>query len=104
MVTDELATLIRGHKTELLGLLWRAGNNCKFAVDAAMEQRRQRVLAMLERRPEIERAYLVDGDSDPVRVALAVRAVGSCELQIARDRFDPIELLKLIQQHEVRTA
>jgi hypothetical protein len=67
--------------------------------DPAQERRRLTALEMLRRHPEITRAVVVDGDADPVRVALAIRNVGTCELLIPRDRWDPFRFLELLDKH-----
>lgn len=59
--------------------------------DPKMERRRQWLLAELRRHPEVQRVFLVDGDSDPVRVALGIRGKGTCELTIPAGRWDPIK-------------
>lgn len=65
-----------------------------------MERRRRAVLRMLRDNPEVERAWMADGDLDPVRVALAVRGVGTCELTIAAGRWDEFRFLELLERRE----
>ncbi len=67
------------------------------------ERRRQAVLDMLAGNPALRYAWLVepeseldDGTSSDVIVALAIRDVGSCELTIERERYEPFRLLELI--------
>ena len=56
-----------------------------------------RVLRDLEANPERVRAIeVVDADTDPVRLIVAVRDVGVCELLVARDKWDPFKFLALI--------
>ena len=65
-----------------------------------MEARRQRVLAMLAERPDIRYAVVVvNPDSDPVMLALAIRGRATCELRIPRAKYDPWLLLELIEKH-----
>lgn len=110
------APTIREHKSELVGLL--AANSTIGAQgahaqetgerapkqdsdtlsDEAMERRRQAVLRLLRESPEITRATVADGDLDPVRVALAVRGIGTCELTIAADKWDPLQFAALMDR------
>ena len=57
----------------------------------------KRVLRDLEANPERVRAVeVVDVDADPVRIIVAIRNVGVCELLVARDRWDPFQFLALL--------
>jgi hypothetical protein len=76
-----------------------ATRDSRALVDAAQESRRLAMLEMLRRHPEVARAAEVDADVDPVRVALAVWGLGSCELLMPRDRCDPFRFLALLEQH-----
>ncbi len=67
--------------------------------DIAMEERRQAVLKMLRDQPEITRAWVADGSLDPVRVHLAVRGIGSCELIIQPEKWDPFQFAQLMERH-----
>ena len=89
---------IRDHKAELVELL--AANDADTLPDSDMERRRQAVLKMLRENPEITRATVADGDLDPVHVAIAVRGVGSCELIISTDKWDPLQFAALLDQEE----
>jgi class 3 adenylate cyclase len=64
----------------------------------AAQARRERVLQMLAESPGMKRAVIVDDESDPDRVivAVAVRGLGTCDVCIARERFDPFLLLEII--------
>ena len=70
----------------------------KSSEELKRELRREKVLMMLEARPEIQRAFLTDIESDPdnVILSLAVRGLGTCELSIERQKYDPFLLLELI--------
>ena len=90
-LTDDARTLIRDHKPELLKLLDR-------------ENRRQRVLKMLaDAPPAVHYAYLTDDKSHPeyVILALAIRGVGTCELSIPRDRYDPFLLMEMLEKEQL---
>jgi len=67
--------------------------------DPAAEARRQRVLVMLARNPDLRIAVVCDGEGDPVPVAVAIRDKGTCEVHIPAARFDPFALLELIERH-----
>ena len=68
--------------------------------DPAMEARRQRVLAMLAKHPETRYAVVVvNPDTDPVLLTLAIRGQATCELRIPRAKYDPFLLLDLIERH-----
>ncbi len=99
-LTDEARALIRAHKAEILVALREPADDP--LPDAAMEARRQRVLAMLAQRPGIRYAVVVDNpDTDPVIVALGIRGQATCELRIPRAKYDPFLLLDLIERHGV---
>ncbi len=57
----------------------------------------KRVLRDLEANPERARAVeVMDADTDPVRLIVAIRNVGVCELLVARDKWDPFQFLALL--------
>jgi hypothetical protein len=91
-LTEELRTLIRQHKPELLAAL--------APLSRGQELRRQRVLAKLKAEPDKQRVAIFDPDSDRefVICTLAIRAVGTCELRIPRDRYDPWAILDAMQR------
>jgi hypothetical protein len=68
--------------------------------DPGVERRRQTVLKMLRENPRVKRAWMARGDTDPVRVHLAVRGIGTCELSIAADRWDEFKFLELLEKQE----
>ncbi len=81
----ELVAQVKAHKPAILAALSKP--------DSAVE----RALSLLRKRPEITHAYaVVDPSTDPVRLAVAIRGVGSCELLIPRERFDPFEIIEFI--------
>lgn len=90
VMTDEHKALIAAHKDELLAALEHE--------QSALITRRRDVLAMLDENPDVRYAWLTDASAHPDRVivALAIRGVASCELSIARHRYDPQKLLELI--------
>ena len=74
----------------------------KTLQDRQREARRQKVIAMLEAAPDMQRAIYTDTDSDPhnVIVAVAVRhpTGATCEMLIDK-AIDPWRLLELIERH-----
>lgn len=68
--------------------------------DRQRETRRQKVLALLEETPDIQRAYCTDTDSDPHHVILAIgiRHVATLEMLIDKAKYDPWRLLELINE------
>ena len=90
-LTDDTRTLIREHKPELLKFLER-------------EDRRRRVLDILaDASPEARYAYLTDDKSHPdyVILVLAIRGVGTCELSIPRNRYDPFLLMQMMDKEQL---
>lgn len=68
-----------------------------------MERRRKWLLRQLQERPEIQTAFLVDeANVGPVKVALGIRGIGTCELLIPRDRWDPAGFVALLDGAEGR--
>ncbi len=66
----------------------------------APEPWRLRVLAMLDSDPRRKYAVLAcDPAADPVLVSVAIRDLGSFQIEIPRQFYDPFVLLQLIQEH-----
>jgi hypothetical protein len=63
------------------------------------EIRRRQALKMLSDDPKLSRACVVDPDSAPgqVVVMLAIRGIGTCDLEIPRDLWDPFLFMKHIE-------
>ncbi len=70
------------------------------------ENRRQKVIAMLEAAPDTQRAIYADTDSDPdnVILAVAIRDKATCELLIPKAKYDPWLLLELIKRHGAQST
>lgn len=65
-----------------------------------LEQRRAGVLAKLQAAPSIRYAIEInEPNADPVVVSLAIRELATCELTIPLARFEPFQLLALIEKH-----
>jgi len=90
-ITDELIQRLRKHKPAILEELKR-------------EERRLKVLAMLEENPDSQRAIITDLDSDPDNVILtiAIRDVATFEMQVPKDKYDAFVLLELIEKGSVQ--
>lgn len=86
-ITDDLIKRLRERKPEIIEELKR-------------EQRREKVLKMLEERPEIQRAFVTDTESDrhSVILTLGIRNAGTCELLIPKHKYDGFMLLELIEK------
>jgi hypothetical protein len=95
-LTDEARALIHAHKAELLALL-----ASRAIPEAQAEARRLRVLAVLAEQPSLRYALLTDNKADPdaVILAFAIRGIGTCELNIPRQKYDPLLLLTLIERN-----
>jgi hypothetical protein len=91
-LTEELRTLIWEHKPELIEAL--------APLSRGQELRRQRVLAKLKAEPDKQRVAIFDPDADRdfVICTLAIRDVGTCELRIPRDRYDPWAIVDAMQR------
>lgn len=66
------------------------------------ETRRQKVIAMLEAAPNIQRAIHTDMDSDPLNgiLTVAVRSLAqTCELLIPKAKYDPWLLIGLVDHY-----
>jgi hypothetical protein len=100
LLTDETRRLILEHKAELLEELAGPGDTI---ADVATRARRQRLLAMLSERRSVRYAVLTDAETEPeaVIVALAIRDVGTCELRIARKKWDGVLFLEMLERHTV---
>ena len=65
----------------------------------AIEARRQRVLAMLDKNPGTRLALVTDTQAEPesVIVTVGVRDKGTADLRIPRERYDGLKVLALIE-------
>lgn len=79
-LAPDLAEQITANRDEVLLELWR-----------------NRIWRELKARPGKDKYFeIYDSDSDCVRVVLAIRDVGTCDLLIARDKWDPVRFLELL--------
>ncbi len=90
-ITSELIERLRKHKPAIIEELKR-------------EQRRKKVLMMLEERPEIQRAFVTDTENDRhnVILTLGIRNAGTCELLIPKRKYDPFAVLEIIQRSGIQ--
>ncbi|MBL8499090.1 MAG: hypothetical protein JNL77_00660 [Nitrosomonas sp.] len=90
-VTSELIERLRKHKPAIIAELKR-------------EERREKVLQMLEERPEIQRAFVADTETDPgnVILSMAIRNAGTFELLIPKHKYDPFAVLEIIQKAAIQ--
>ncbi len=67
-------------------------------LDKQREARRQKVIAMLNASPGLQRAVYTDTGSDPHNVILtiAIRGVATCEMLIDKTKYDAWKLLELV--------
>lgn len=64
------------------------------------EMRGQRVMEALERDAEKKYAFIVDdANTDPVLVTVAIKGIGSFDLEIPQIYYDGLALLEVIEQH-----
>ena len=72
---------------------------CAKLPTPGLDARRRVVVDMLERDPALRLAWLCEDDgADPVRLVVAVRGAGCCEMSIPRAKFNALALPDLIGQ------
>jgi hypothetical protein len=100
-LTDELRSVIRQRKRELLSVITAASPiesrpcatnadpwaDC-VALSPVQEAARQDVLAQLAANPTVKRSFVTRFEYGTLIVTLAVRGIGTCELKIPAERFD----------------
>jgi len=86
-LSDEFVQQLKQRKTEILSELQR-------------ETRQKKVFAMLKENPDKQRAVYADteSDQDNVILTIAVRYLSTCEMLIAKAKYDPFRLMELIEQ------
>ena len=74
-------------------------------LDRQREARRQKVIAMLEAAPGMQRAIYTDTGSDPDNVILtvALRNLATCEMLIPKSKYDSWRFLELIERLDQTT-
>lgn len=90
-ITHELIERLRKHKPAIIEELKR-------------EQRREKVLRMLEENPGTQRAFVTDTESDPdnVIMTMAIRDTGTCEILIPQGKYDPFAVLEVIEKSAIQ--
>ncbi len=93
-----LADLIRGKSAPANSHI--SEQPIKSSEEIKREQRREKVLRILEENPRIQRAFVTDtmSDRDNVILTLAIRGAGTCELEIPKRKYDPFIFLEIIQK------
>ena len=96
-LSPELVKQLKLGKPEILSALGRE--------EKARETRREKVLSMLKADPGALRAMCTDVQSDPNNVILtvAIRGKATCEMYVAKKRFEPFQLLSLVETSEQQT-
>ncbi len=65
--------------------------------------RRERLYRMMDE-DDAERIYywITDADSDPccVILAIGIRGVGTCEMRIPKEKYDPFLLMEILDKHQ----
>lgn len=80
----ELRERILAHRAEVL-------------VELRLEQFRDQVWQALQDRPDKVKYFeVLAPDEDPVRLVLAIRGVGTCDLLIAAGKWNPFRFLELL--------
>ena len=99
-IDDEMRDLIIKHKAQLVDLLsskqqLETHNNANIKLSAQAQQRREKVLAMLEADTSITRAVIDCHACDPLNVILtiAIRHVGTVELMLPKASYDGMAIL-----------
>jgi len=90
-ITEELIQRLKKHKPAIIAELKR-------------EERRAKVLAILEENPTTQRAIITDMNADPdtVIVATGIRDQYTFEMVVSRHKYDPFMLLELIEKGEIQ--
>lgn len=90
-ITDELINRLRKHKSAIIAELKR-------------EERRTKVLAILAKNQDSQRAIISDLNSDPDNVILtiAIRDQYTFEMLISREKYDAFLLLELIENAQIQ--
>jgi hypothetical protein len=91
-LTDDLRTLIRANKAAILEAL--------TPVERGQDLRRQKVLRKLAAEPDKQRVAIFDPNCAPDAVicTVAIRGVGTFEMQIPKDRYDPFLVLDVLSR------
>lgn len=101
--TDKPVSVPSVAKVASVAVAKQKPNKTALPEDTKLEERRLKVLKMLEDNPTTQRAFVTDTESDPdsVIIAFAIRNVGTCELLIPQGKYDPFAVLEVIQKSGV---
>ena len=89
-IAEELIQRLKKHKPALLAEVKR-------------EERRNKVKAMLDEKPETQRAFITDTSTDPdsVILTMAIRDQYSFEMKIPKNKYDVFAMIELLNKaHE----
>ena len=85
--------IVEKARTDPVALAWYLEQEAAARADPV----RERLSEQLQSDPGLHYALeVVDADSDPVRLIVAVRGAGTAEVTIPADRYDPFRLLEMI--------
>ncbi len=75
----------------------------ELATPPDVEARHERLRKMMDE-DDAERIYywITDADSDPccVILAIGIRGVGTCEMRIPKEKYDPFLLMEILDKHQ----
>jgi len=96
-LSPELLRQLKLGKPEILTALGRE--------EKARAIRREKVLAVLKANPGSLRAMCTDIKSDlnSVILTIAIKGKATCEMYVAKEKFDPFQLLSLLETSEQLT-
>ena len=93
-VAPETMARLKEHKAEVMA---------ELAAPPDVEARRERLCKMMDE-DDAERIYywITDADSDPccVILAIGIRGVGTCEMRIPKEKYDPFLLMEILDKHQ----
>jgi hypothetical protein len=71
--------------------------------DPRAEARRQALFSMLHAQPTTRIAALSDGETDPgnVLLSIAIRGVATFEMRIAKDKWDGVLFMEMLERHSL---
>lgn len=104
-ITDELRLFIRQHKADILAELqgqgWDGYSGASTEPGAVRADPLQaEALQVLESDPGLKYGIATEADSDPVRVAVAIRGVGAGTLLIPAEKWCPWTFLDILHRKQ----
>ena len=81
----------------------KAAVMAELAAPSDVKARRERLYQMMDE-DDAERIYywITDTDSDPhyVILAMGIKDVGTCEMRIPKEKYDPFLLMEILDKHQ----